>query len=158
MIEIAVAGGVIVLLGAFKIVKKLGYKRSKKLLKKALITGFENLEYDDIKIAITALMDFDSKNSTKKLEKYLLQIVNEFRENNDKLDINEANLKNSLRDLSQLHTIFDQEPEETDELNDMIDEKIDEVNKRRKEVMLRKNQIKSRVSRIKPRRQSSAMG
>lgn len=144
--------------------KRLGVIVSKKKLKKLLIKGFTILDFDVIKKAITGLKDFDYKHNTKKLDKYLLPIIKEFKDSDEKMSINEKNLKVAIGDFSQFHTIFDEDEEEVSEQNAIVDEKLDlvneqlqEVKRRRDEVMQRKNHIKA-IQRQEKKRMSGGMG
>ncbi len=133
----------------------------KKRFKKMLINGFNNLDYDDIRMAICGLLDYDNKYSTKKLDKYLNKIVLEFKNNEDKLNINEGKLKEAISDFNQLENIFDIDEEEEKEQGDLLDEKLEEVMARRKEVLIRRNQLKQDrlgIIKKKQRRNIGAMG
>jgi len=126
-----------------------------------LINGFNNLDYDDIRMAICGLLDYDNKYSTKKLDKYLNKIVLEFKNNEDKLNINEGKLKEAISDFNQLENIFDIDEEEEKEQGDLLDEKLEEVMARRKEVLIRRNQLKQDrlgIIKKKQRRNIGAMG
>ena len=133
----------------------------KKKLKKLLIEGFNNLDFDDIRIAICVLLDYDEKYSTKKLNKYLNKVVIDFKNSEDKLNINENNLKEAINDFTKLESIFDIKEEEINEMDMVLDEKVAEIQKRRKEVLIRRNQIQQdRIGIIKKkqRRNIGKMG
>ena len=133
----------------------------KKRFKKMLINGFNNLDYDDIRMAICGLLDYDEKYSTQKLNKYLNKIILEFKNNEDKLNINENNLKEAVGDLTKLSNIFDLREEEEEELEDVLDIKMNEVMKRRKEVLIRRIQIEANrigIIKKKQRRHIGGMG
>ena len=133
----------------------------KKKLKKLLIEGFNNLDFDDIRIAICGLLDYDEKYSTKKLNKYLNKVVIDFKNSEDKLNINENNLKEAINDFTKLESIFDIKEEEINEMDMVLDEKVAEIQKRRKEVLIRRNQIQQdRIGIIKKkqRRNIGKMG
>ena len=144
--------------------KRLGVVISKRKLRKMLAKGFEKLDFDMIKKAITGLKDFDYKHSTQKLDKYLVPIIKEFRDNDEKMSINEKNLQISIRDFSQFHTIFEpdevEEEEQVDLVGEILDEadlQLQEVKKRRDEVMQRKNHILA-IRRQTKKRSTGAMG
>ena len=116
--------------------------RQKKRFKKMLIDGFNNLDYDDIRLAIVGLLDYDSKYSTKKLDKYLSKIIIDFKNDENKLNINELKLRDVINNGGNLDKIFDMTIEEEEEIDDMLDKKMNEVMARRKEVLNRRNALK----------------
>ena len=133
----------------------------KKRFKKMLIEGFNNLDYDEIRLAIVGLLDYDSKYSTKKLDKYLSKIVIDFKNDEDKLNINELKLRDVIENGGNLDKIFDMTSDEEEEIIDVLDEKMNEVMKRRKEVLMRRNQIQADrlgIIKKKQRRNIGAMG
>ena len=161
-----IIGMVVGVYGLKTIGKKFNYKVSKKKLKKLLVLAFDIMDTDDIKSSIKSLSDFDSKHSTNKLDKYLLEIIKEFRDNEDKRTLNESNVLN-LPNEFDFDSIFDNDEEEKEkeqkeqkeeeqkeqkeqEQNDIKEklnetqELLDELNKRRKEVINRKNEIRGR--------------
>jgi nucleoside-triphosphatase THEP1 len=109
--------------------------------------GFEVMDLDLIRSSILSLEDFNPA----KVDKYLMEIVKLFRDDDKKKTLNQnsvMNLKSSNFDFSD---IFDDEVEEKERQMDEIDEKLEEtrqvlsdVEKRRKEIILRKNEIRSR--------------
>jgi len=160
---IAVVGGTLIVIGCAKISNKLGIKLNKRKLKKLLKLGFEKLDFDLIRKGIVGLTDYDSRNNSNKLGKYLNKIVKK----ND--TINESKLNEALTDLSKIESIFDEdevieekeEEEDIDDREEIIDEKLNEIKRRRKEVLIRKNQIQMErmgIMKKKQRRKMGAMG
>ena len=145
--------------------KKMGYKITKKKLKKLLNKGFDLMDTDMIKMAINSLSDFDGKHSSKKLDKYLMEIVNMFRDDDEKPTLNEKNVLNLSKEFVFDNIFDDDEKEEVRQL-ESIEEKLEEtkevlneVEKRRKEVMLRKNMIRQRqIGKVSKRRSTGSMG
>lgn len=133
----------------------------KKRFKKLLFNGFNNLDYDDIRLGICGLLDYDSKYNTKKLDKYLNKIIIEFKNNPDKLNINQKKLDIAINDFDKLEYIFDMSDEEELEANELLDDKILEVQARRKEILIRRNALKMDrlgIIKKKQRRTIGAMG
>ena len=166
VIEISIVAGVITMVYVIKTIsKKIGYRIGKKKLKKLLYYGFEIMDVNIIKNSIKALEDFDSKYHTKKLNKYLLNIVDIFRDDDTKQNLNEKNVLNLPTEFA-FDMIFDTDEKEEELLVDEIDEKIEEtklvlseVEKRRKEIMLRKNEIRQRqMGKSMKRRTQGSMG
>ncbi len=158
---IAVVGGTLIVIGCAKLSRKIGIKINKRKLRSMLKLGFETIDYHTIKKAISGLLDYDSRNNSKKLNKYLGKIVEKHNKDDDKMNINETNLNEALIDFSKLETIFDETEEEMEEQNELLDEKLTEIQKRRKEVLIRRNLIKmDRIGIIKKkqRRTIGAMG
>lgn len=151
--------------GIRKLTKKMKYNIRKKKLKKLLNDGFSVMNTDIIKTAIKALEDFDAKYNTKKLEKYLLEIVNIFRDDDEKPTLNEKNVLGLVEELV-FDSIFDDEEEEEERQLSEIEEKMQETKKvlnevelRRKEIILRKNQIRQgQVIKSGKIRKSGGMG
>ena len=151
--------------GISRIAKKLKFKLSKKKLKKMLNKGFELMDTDMIKNAISSLIDFDSKYNSKKLNKYLLEIIKVFRDDPKKLNLNEVNVLNLAKEFV-FDNIFDADEQEESRQLDTIEEKLEEtrevlteVEKRRQEILLRKNQIRQRQSiKSNKRRQTGSLG
>ena len=142
---ILVVVGTLIVIGSAKISRKIGVKINKRKLKKLLKLGFDKLDFDMIRKAMVGLMDYDSRNSSKKLDKYLNKIVKRYNVNTTKL--NEA-----LTDLSKMENIFDEdeiieEEEEEPSINqeeldkEFVDIQLEEIGKRRKEILIRRNQI-----------------
>ncbi len=160
---IAVVGGALIVIGCAKISKKIGIKINKRKLKKLLLKGFKNADFEMIGKAISSLIDYDSRNNSKKLNKYLVKVVNKHKDT-----INEPNLVIALTDLSKLDTIFDapiiEEEEEVDneqeqeQIQAMLDEQLTEITKRRKEVLLRRNQIQIERLGHQKRKQRRSVG
>lgn len=159
IISIAGAYGIKVLLGGAK------YKINKKKLKKSLRKSFDLMDVESIKRAIVSLADFDSKHCSHKLEKYLLQIIQVFRDDEEKPTLNEKNVLNLPKEFI-FDSIFDNDVEEDERQLDVIEEKLEEtkevlteVEKRRKEIMLRKNLIRQRqMGKSAKRRSSGTLG
>ncbi len=161
---IAVVGGALIVIGCAKVSKKLGIKLNKRKLKKLLLKGFKNADYNMIGKAISSLIDYDSRNNSKKLNKYLVKAIKRHKDT-----INEPNLVIALTDLSKLDTIFDapiveeevDNEEEQEQIQAMLDEQLTEITRRRKEVLLRRNQIQIErlgIIKKKQRRAIGAMG
>ena len=144
--------------------KKYGYKIRKTRLRKLLLEGFTLMDPNLIKIAITSLKDFDGKYSTNKLDKYLLEIIQIFNSNDEKITLNEKNVLNLVNKFIFDNILDDEEEEEKqkDEIEEKIEENreiLNEVEKRRKEIMLRKNQIRQKqVGKSAKRRSTGGMG
>ena len=147
---IVIVASSLLLIGAQKSIKKFSTIINKRKLKKLLNLGFDDLDFDIIKEAISGLLDYDSRNGSRKLDKFLLPIIKKFRNDDTKMNINEKNLKEAVKDFSKLSSIFDEDEEEEEEQLNIVDEKIEqvdadfmEVKKRREEVLRRKNQIRA---------------
>lgn len=161
IVLIAIAG----VCGIKVLSKKMGYKLSKKKLKKLLMVGFDLMDADIIHSAIMSLMDFDGKHNSKKLDKYLLEVVKTYRDDETKPTLNEKNVLNLVKEFT-MDNIFDDDVIEEERQLDIIEEKMEEtkqvlneVDKRRKEIMLRKNMIRQRqIAKSSKHRTSSAMG
>lgn len=137
--------------GIKKVSKKLGYKLQKSKIKKFLFEAFELLNIDMIKKAIVIIEDFDKRYNTKKLNKYLLQISQIWKEDDNKPNLNENNLLFLPNDFS-INDIIEREDKK---------ETIKEIEERRNKVLERKREIKKRQIKIKNNnnpRKSGAMG
>lgn len=147
------------------LLKKTNYKIGKNKLKRLLKRGFDLMDTDLIKSAIKELSDFDGKHNSRKLDKYLLQIVNDFRDDEEKPTLNEKNVLNLVKEFV-FDNIFDDDEEEEERQLDEIEEKLQaskevlsEVEKRRKEILLRKNMIRQRqIGKASKRRSVGGLG
>jgi hypothetical protein len=132
------------------LLKKMEYKIDKGRLKKLLIKGFMLMDTDLLEKVILSIKDFDKKNNTQKLQKYLMEIYKIFRDDNDKHTLNRRGMVD-LADTLDFVALFEQDEEDEENDKDEIEEKLqeskdvlNEVERRRKEILVRKNMIRAR--------------
>lgn len=150
------------------VVKKMGYKVSKKKLKRMINLSFDLMDGNMIREGIEALKDFDGKHNTKKLNKYIQQIINRFRQDEDKPNLDEKKVKEALDDFDLLEFILEEDEDEEEDIKDEVEEKMEEVKQvlnsveqRRREMILRKNEIRMMMagkSKKMDRRRFGGMG
>lgn len=155
-----VTAGALIVLGSYKLFRRLRYLIRKKGLKKGLVKAFESIDSDTILRSLTHIEDFDKKHNSNKLPKYLLDIVNAFDADDTKPTLNRNNTLGLMTDFSMIDTIFDETEEEVKEATNILDEKLIEIEQKRREVILRKNEIRSAqiLKNSKMRRTSNSMG
>jgi hypothetical protein len=165
VIEVAImVGSAVLVYGVSKLSKKLGYKIKKKHIKKYLYLAFDSLDIDMLKKSFSAVKDFDSKHNTNKMDKYLFDIVQRFRDDDDKPTLNEKVVLGLKDNFDDVRDILDNEDEEILIRND-VDERLEEVREvlqdveqRRKEMIIRKNAIRAQMLEKNKRKSKTKRG
>ena len=123
--------------------KKFGYKMEKSKLKKLLVMGFDSMNSDLIRRTINSLSEFDGKHSTKKLDKYLLDIVTLFRDDENKTTLNEKNVLNLVKEFTMENLLEDEAEARALKVEETL-ERVREAEQKREEMLMRKDLIRER--------------
>ncbi len=159
---IGITSAIVILIGCKKLCEKLGYKIKKRKLKKALkqalsFINTEDLNVENIQITASKLLEFDVKNSSKKMDKTLEKFL---RRNPE---LNCENLKEMCKsgNFSNFDCIYDITEEQKDEDREYVDDKLKEIEMRRNEILRRKQKVKTRAmakEKARGRQNVGAMG
>ena len=138
---IALASGILCVVGMQKLSKKVGYKISKRKLKKLLIEAFDLLDIPMMEKAIINMKDFDSKHQTKKLDKTINKILSK------KPDLNKENVRRMVTEnnFTSIEDIFSQTQDEKKEEEDFVSEQLLAIERKRQDIIQRKQDIRNKL-------------
>lgn len=123
-----------------EISKKIYYKNKKNKLKKKLKQAFDNNDKQQIRKYITKIQDFDKKNSTEKLKKYLINIVKEIP------GLNEYNTLQLLIDFTTINDLYTSELHIKSKMDLLLEEKLKKIEAKNKEVKIRNDKISQKMA------------
>jgi len=123
-----------------EISKKIFYKKKKNKLKKKLKQAFENNDKQQIRKYITKIQDFDKKNNTQKLKKYLIKIIKDIPE------LNEYNTLNLMNDFSSINDLYTSELHIKSKIDILLEEKLKKIESKNKEVKIRSDKLTQKIA------------
>jgi len=126
-------------LASREIGKVMKYKKNKQSIKKNLLKAFKNKNKYKIKKYILYTKDFDKRNNTMKLDKYLNKVINIDKK------LNEENVLSLSEDFTMIDRLYENKQVLQNRIENKLDAKLDMLEKKRQETILRNNQNQQRL-------------